>query len=741
MDSTTTPAPSGVAAELASAGFAAPREVGRGGVGVVYSCYHASLRREVAVKVLTSASEEDSRKRFLREGYAMGGLSGHPHIVNILQVGLTEGNRPYIVMPYLAADSLGRRLHLDGPTPWPEALRIGVKLCGALETAHTAGTLHGNLKPGNVLVGDDGEPQLADFGHVAAGYETKTGFFTGDTIAYTAPEVLAGNPPTAAADIYSLGATLYALIAGGTARNTGGDLIAHYLGIGSALVPNLRPKGIPEDVCASIETAMSRDPAKRQPSAAEFGRELQAAQHRNAVAADLMVLSDAVETCDAMGMPAVPDAEQAVLPDVPGERAGAIPTPVPDLADIVVPALQTDVPAIVTPAMSPARHPGTRPVPAREPELWPLLIPPQLPAGLVLSPKKRRRRPNPAAAAAAIGAMLLVLGGVYLAWLSLVASDRSLLAADSSEGAANGTETTTAAPAVWQPITSARIARGAVAATQADGTIWILGGIGEGGVVSGRLEGYDPPTDAWKGGDDLPVPVRHAMSVTWRDTPVVLGGGQSFGRAGTVDATDRVWRLVSGRWVELPRMLQPRAAAAAAMVGDRIIVTGGVDANGALLNTTEIFDGNSWILGAELPTPRALLAAASDGTLMYAVGGTDGTSDMRSVEAYDPVANVWTTLPDLPQASRDLGVTIADGRLLAVGGLSARQVLKSVAALDLPTLTWAGLPDMGTARHGMAVVAMANSVYAIGGSTGVGDREVTSSAEALTLPARETQPA
>ena len=205
----------GIAAELAAAGFVDAVEVGRGGAGVVYRCYQTSLGRSVAIKVMASDLDEDNRERFLREGYAMGGLSGHPNIVNILQVGVTESNRPYIVMPYHAAGSLAERIRRVGPIAWPDALRIGVKLCGALETAHRAGTLHRDIKPANVLVNDYGEPQLSDFGiaRIAGGYETATGFFTG-TIAYTAPEVLAGNPPTAASDVYSLGATIYALIAG-----------------------------------------------------------------------------------------------------------------------------------------------------------------------------------------------------------------------------------------------------------------------------------------------------------------------------------------------------------------------------------------------------------------------------------------------------------------------------------------------------------------------------------------------
>ena len=253
------PAIGGIAAELAAAGFTDAVEVGRGGSGVVYRCYQQSLGRSVAIKVLASDLDEDDRERFLREGYAMGALSGHPNIANILQVGVTESDRPFIVMPYYAMGSLAERVRREGRIAWPDALRIGVKLCGALETAHRTGTLHRDIKPANVLVNDYGEPQLSDFGtaRIAGGYKTVTGYFTG-TLSYTAPEVLAGNSPTAAADVYSLGATIYALIAGSPPheRKADEDLIAHYLRITSTPVPDLRPGGIPADVCAAIEKAM-----------------------------------------------------------------------------------------------------------------------------------------------------------------------------------------------------------------------------------------------------------------------------------------------------------------------------------------------------------------------------------------------------------------------------------------------------------------------------------------------------
>ena len=226
----------------------------------------------------------------------MGGLSGHPNIVNILRVGVTTSGRPYIVMPYLVADSLAVQLRREGPVSWPDALRIAVKLCGALETAHRTGTLHRDIKPANVLINDYGEAQLSDFGiaHIEGGYETATGFFSG-TIDYTAPEVMTGGPATVASDIYSLGATIYALIAGSAAheRKNDEDLVAQYLRISTTRVPDMRPEGIPDAVCAAIEHAMSIDPAERPASAAEFGRELQSVQRSNGLRPDSMAITEA----------------------------------------------------------------------------------------------------------------------------------------------------------------------------------------------------------------------------------------------------------------------------------------------------------------------------------------------------------------------------------------------------------------------------------------------------------------
>lgn len=764
----------GIAAELAAAGFADAEEVGRGASGVVYRCNQTSLGRPVAVKVLASDLDEVNRERFLREGFAMGRLSGHPNIVNILQVGVIPSGRPYIVMPYHRSDSLAQRLRRTGPLSWPEALRLGVKICGALETAHKAGTLHRDIKPGNVLTTDYGEPQLTDFGiaRIAGGFETVTGFFSG-TIAYTAPEVLSGEHPTVVADVYSLGATLYALITGTAAHEnvSGEKLIAQYMRITSTPIPDMRPGGIPADVCAAIEQSMSLNPARRFASAADFGRELQAAQRRNGLHLDQMALpslgGDDSESIPTTGFnlagigntrsfpsaPAPPMSSQQSAsgppaysypphpsgpPSGPQQSASAQPISAHMPPAAPTPSPSTEYSSRVEPAAPTMPFFALRPLNSQSspppPPPWNPSTP-EAPSDSdpehekrKLKQKQKQKKMRLIGAVGGVAALLVVALVLFLVFSG--GSDDVTASSPSSSNAAP-VET----QANWQPITNARVARTAVSATQADGTIWIFGGLNGDGTVSGRQEGYDPAIDNWKGSDELPVPVQHPMAVTWQGNPVVLGGVKA-----DRSASDQVWRVVNGKWVELPHLLQPRSAAAAAVVGDRIVVTGGLDAAGKLLNTTEIFDGNTWTLGAEIPTPRQLLGAASDDKFVYAVGGKNANSDVAAVEAYDPAADKWTPLPALAQPRSDLGVAIADKRMVVVGGVSGGQVLKSVAVFDLNAKTWAGLPDMAMARHGMATSAVDKTVYVIGGSTTTGDDQVTSSAESLKLAPRKLQP-
>jgi non-specific serine/threonine protein kinase len=281
-----------VTAELAAAGFEDAIEIGRGGFGVVYRCTQPLLDRTVAVKVLTADLDEENRARFCREQRAVGRLTGHPNIVYVLEVGTTDNGHPFLVMPYHPQDSLHTRIRHHGPLPLTDVLRLGVKLAGALNTAHRLGIVHRDVKPGNVLLTDYGEPALADFGiaHIAGGFETVAGVLTGSP-AFTAPEIIAGQSPSPAADVYGLGATLFAALTGHAAfeRRSGEQVVAQFMRITTEPLPNPREHGIPEDVSVIIEQTMSVDPGRR-PSAAELGDELRESQRHHGFVVDEMAV-------------------------------------------------------------------------------------------------------------------------------------------------------------------------------------------------------------------------------------------------------------------------------------------------------------------------------------------------------------------------------------------------------------------------------------------------------------------
>ncbi|MBF6174840.1 protein kinase domain-containing protein [Nocardia blacklockiae] len=280
---------SGFAAELDAAGFTGATEIGSGGFGVVYRCLQPALERTVAVKVLTADLESEHLERFVREQLAMGKLSGHPNIVSVFEVGSTATGRPFIVMQHQPHGSLDARIQDYGPLEWQDAVRIGVKIAGALETAHRLGMLHRDVKPGNILLDEYGEPQLADFGiaRLTGGFVTTAGTVTGSP-AFTAPEVLQGHTPDATADVYGLASTLFCAATGHAVfeRRSGEQLVAQFLRITRQPTPELGDAGLPPDVTAVIERAMSRERDQRPSTAAEFGELLREVQQRHGLAPD-----------------------------------------------------------------------------------------------------------------------------------------------------------------------------------------------------------------------------------------------------------------------------------------------------------------------------------------------------------------------------------------------------------------------------------------------------------------------
>lgn len=351
---------SDIVAELERAGLESPTEIGRGGFGTVYRCFQPSLDRDVAVKVLAADLDDENRERFIREEHAMGRLSGHPNIVDILQVGSTSDGRPYIVMPFHARGSLEHAVQKAGPVTWPDAVRIGIKLAGAIESAHWMGILHRDVKPANVLLTAYDEPQLTDFGiaRVVGGFETSSGAIVGSP-AYIAPEVLTGRPPTERSDVYSLGATLFTLVTGHAAyqRRAGEGVIEHFLRITEQPVPDLRLHALPADLRAAIEAAMTTDPVNRPRSAAEFGQVLQQIELAHGLPTEKMALpadvheKTTVRPPVARTIPAAnvtaPQERARTSREIRVERAGELPRI--RLLDLLG-SRQTKVVAIVAPA-------------------------------------------------------------------------------------------------------------------------------------------------------------------------------------------------------------------------------------------------------------------------------------------------------------------------------------------------------------------------------------------------------
>jgi uncharacterized repeat protein (TIGR01451 family) len=306
-------------------GYEDAEPVGRGGFATVYRARQIAFDRTVAIKVFSAPGvDPDTRRRFERECRALGKVCDHPNIVAVYDSGITQAGWPYITMSYVTGGSLADRMAGRGPMLWYQAIEIGIKLAGALETAHRAGVLHRDIKPENVLFSAYGEPELADFGAatIQKGSVTYSGVITA-SLPYTPPEILDGQPASEAADVYALGSTIYTLLAGRPAfvRSQQEHVHALLSRIVSDPIPDLRPNGVPASIWAVLERAMDKRPEGRQLGAAEFGMQLQQAQTELGMPTTemrLAVSDDAgtdtrVETVTAEP---VEEADTAVVPDV-----------------------------------------------------------------------------------------------------------------------------------------------------------------------------------------------------------------------------------------------------------------------------------------------------------------------------------------------------------------------------------------------------------------------------------------
>lgn len=276
-----------MAARLPSAppilpGLSYIRPLGSGGFADVFLYEQDMPRRNVAVKVMPSdVRDPDLRRMFNAEADVLAHLSAHPSIVTVYQAGISADGRPYIVMEYCPG-SLSQRYRIER-LPVDEVLAIGVRMAGALESAHRAGLVHRDVKPSNILITTFGTPVLADFGISSSLIRQSTDGVLAMSIPWSAPEVVAEQTAgSIESEVWSLGATVYSLLAGHSpferrerGQNTK-DLLRRR--ISRATYTEISRADVPASLQTVLAKAMNRDPARRYASAREFAEAVREVQ-------------------------------------------------------------------------------------------------------------------------------------------------------------------------------------------------------------------------------------------------------------------------------------------------------------------------------------------------------------------------------------------------------------------------------------------------------------------------------
>lgn len=245
------------------------RKIGEGGMARVYKALDYRLKREVAVKMMREELFHDtaSRRAFYNEAHAVAMLS-HPNIVSIYDVN-NSGHAEYIVMELLNGVTLRQYIDKMRPIPWKQVLHFSKQISAALVHAHSKGIIHRDIKPQNMMILQNGDLKVADFG--IAALENRLDADSGQAIGslnYIAPEQLRGSPANAQGDVYSLGVVMYEMLTG-FKPYTGKTPAEILLKLDSSELLPVRAfeQSVPSELEKIVERAMSVDPGTRYPDA------------------------------------------------------------------------------------------------------------------------------------------------------------------------------------------------------------------------------------------------------------------------------------------------------------------------------------------------------------------------------------------------------------------------------------------------------------------------------------------
>lgn len=255
--------------------------MGRGAMGVVYKAHDPQIERTVAVKTVSllgqePEAEDEFRQRFRNEAQAAGRLH-HPGIVAVFDVGEdSEKHDPYIVLEYVAGETLSRLLAREKKLPLEKTLKITEEIAEALDYAHAQGVTHRDIKPGNILITLDGHAKIADFGiaKLNLAHFTVPGKVMG-TPAYMAPEQLSGEGADGRSDLFSLGVILYVMLTGHSPFTGNSATTVCFKVVNREPVPaSVLDLNLPPEVDPVIAGAMAKNPEERYQRGAELAADL-----------------------------------------------------------------------------------------------------------------------------------------------------------------------------------------------------------------------------------------------------------------------------------------------------------------------------------------------------------------------------------------------------------------------------------------------------------------------------------
>ncbi|MGZ4250573.1 MAG: Kelch repeat-containing protein [Solirubrobacteraceae bacterium] len=333
--------------------------------------------------------------------------------------------------------------------------------------------------------------------------------------------------------------------------------------------------------------------------------------------------------------------------------------------------------------------------------------------------------------------LLLALGGLAAVLLSRSNDHGRQAAADQAQKTSGSRARTTASPKPhtpaaafapsltgipvgrWTALPPAPHSRGEVSAALAGDSIYVVGGFDTAGHTTALVERLDLRTGHWSTSRPLPPPLHHLTAVGY-DGKLYVVGGYSQPSDTSAGAVHNFWRYdpVTGRWAAMPPAPLPRAAAGAAVLGNRLYVAGGRSDTLTTISGLAIFDFDTgrWSVGPSLHHAREHVAGvAADGAVWILGGRAVGVGNFADVERYTPGAPSWERLAPMPVARSGFQAVDVGGKIVVVGGEGPAGTIGEVDELDPATGHWTRLPDLPTARHGLGLVAVGPLVYAIEG--------------------------